>query len=127
LLPGDRAGLDGSGSVFAVEQVDAELEQRVVALDVHPTGPLWGRGALATSGEVEALERQVAGGFAALAEGLERHGLTQERRSLRVAVRDLAWNEKSGTLELSFRLVRGAFATAVLRELADYRDVARPA
>lgn len=124
LRPGDCAGLDGSGSVFAVERPDATLERRVGALDVHATGPLWGRGALATSGEVETLEREIAGRFPTLAGGLERHGLAQQRRPLRVAVRALAWQEESGALELSFRLVRGAFATAVLRELADYRDAA---
>lgn len=126
LRPGDCAGLDGSGSVFAVERPDAELERRATALDVHPTGPLWGRGDLSTRGDVEALEREVAGQFAALSEGLVRHGLDLQRRPLRVAVRDLAWNEENGALELSFRLVRGAFATAVLRELADYRDAAAP-
>lgn len=126
LRPGDRAGLDGSGSVFAVERPDAALERRAAALDVHPTGPLWGRGALSTAGAVETLEREVAGEFASFAEGLERHGLEQQRRPLRVAVRDLAWHEEGGVLELSFRLVRGAFATAVLREVADYRDAALP-
>lgn len=126
LRPGDCAGLDGSGSVFAVERPDAELERRAVALDLHPTGPLWGRGALMTSGEVAMLEREVASQFASFAGGLERYGLEQQRRPLRVAVRDLAWNEEDGVLELSFRLVRGAFATAVLRELADYRDAALP-
>ena len=126
LRSGDCAGLDGSGSVFAVVRADAELARRAASLDVHPTGPLWGKGALSTSGEVEALEREVAAQFASLAAGLERLGLDQQRRPLRVAVRDLAWNEAYDALELSFRLPCGAFATAVLRELADYRDAAAP-
>ena len=126
LRAGDCAGLDGSGSVFAVERPDAELDRRAAARDVHPTGPLWGRGALSTSGEIEALERDVARQFAAFADGLARHGLEQQRRPLRVAVRDLAWQADGDVLELSFRLTRGAFATVVLRELADYRDAAPP-
>ena len=44
LSPGDVANLDGRGSVFAVDAVDAELEQRCAALDMHPTAPLAGRG-----------------------------------------------------------------------------------
>lgn len=126
LRPGDCAGLDGSGSVFAVERPDAELDRRTAAHGIHPTGPLWGRGALSTSGEVEALERAVALRFASFAEGLARHGLEQQRRPLRLVLRDFAWQVDDGVLELSFRLARGAFATAVLREVADYRDTAPP-
>ena len=72
--------------------------------------------------EVEGLEREVAAMHATLAAGLERAGLAQERRALRLRVRDLrhAWVGE-GQLELSFGLERGAFATAVLRELLDWR------
>jgi tRNA pseudouridine13 synthase len=126
LLPGDCAGLDGSGSVFVVECPDAELERRAASQDIHPTGPLWGRGTLPTSGAIETLERDVARQFASLAEGLVRLGVEQQRRVLRVAVRDLAWEEHEGAVVLSFRLTRGAFATAVLREVAEYREAASP-
>ena len=122
ILPGDCAGLDGSGSIFRVAEPDEELRRRVAALDVHPTGPLWGRGELAVSGAVEALERAVAARFALFASGLEQLGLAQERRPLRLAVHDLEWRAHGDALEISFRLVRGAFATAVLRELADYGE-----
>ncbi len=55
---------------------------------------------------------------------LESQGLTQERRSLRVAVRELNWQVGESALELVFELPRGAFATAVLHELlADAWDV----
>jgi tRNA(Glu) U13 pseudouridine synthase TruD len=43
--------------------------------------------------------------------------MRQERRSLRLAVRDLAYEAGSREITLSFRLCRGSFATAVLREL----------
>lgn len=125
LLPGDCAGLDGSGSVFAVGEPDDGLLRRAAGLDIHPTGPLWGRGDPGTSGDVEALERAVVQRFEALAGMLERYGLRSERRPLRLAVRDLDWNLEGGALAVSFRLARGAFATAVLRELAHYHDTAR--
>lgn len=46
LLPGDLANLEGRGSLFAVPAEEATLAQRCEQLQIHPTGPLWGRGAL---------------------------------------------------------------------------------
>ena len=45
LLDGERANLDGSGSVFDVTTVDDELRERCEQLDLHPTATLWGDGA----------------------------------------------------------------------------------
>ena len=42
LLPGEIVNLDGSGSVFVAEVLDAALEDRCARLDIHPTGPMWG-------------------------------------------------------------------------------------
>ncbi len=61
LSTGDVANLDGRGSVFAIDAVDAELEQRCAALDVHPTAPLAGQGESLARGEVLALEDAIAG------------------------------------------------------------------
>lgn len=120
LIDGDVAGLDGSGSVFNVDAVDDELAARCAALDVHPTGPLWGAGAPMSNGTPAEMERRVAASHAALKHGLEEK--TQEgRRSLRVAARDLAWLPAGETLKLEFTLPRGAFATAIIRELVRYR------
>jgi tRNA(Glu) U13 pseudouridine synthase TruD len=43
--------------------------------------------------------------------------MRQERRSLRLAVRELRVEVEPQALVLQFRLTRGSFATAVLREL----------
>jgi len=45
-----------------------------------------------------------------------------ERRALRIAVSDLTWVLQDNLLELDFRLPKGCFATALLRECVDYRD-----
>ncbi len=47
--------------------------------------------------------------------------MDQERRSLRLAVRELTWHRDSAanSLVIRFRLTRGSFATTVLRELID--------
>jgi tRNA pseudouridine13 synthase len=120
LEPGDLASLDGSGSHFRVTTVDDELRQRVQAFDVHPSGPLWGRGDPETSGNVRDTELAVAREFQAVADLLAAEGLVQERRALRCGIRDLAVEADAGTLTLSFGLGRGQFATAVLREICEF-------
>jgi len=117
--PGDVVGLDGRGSWFIAETDDAALAGRLASLDVHPTGPMWGRGEPPGHGPAAALERDVAARFSVFAEGLAAAGLEQERRALRLRVRDLAWALQGDVLELSFGLPAGAYATAVLRELLD--------
>ncbi len=125
LEPGDRAMLEGRGSHFAVEACDATLRERAARLEIHPSGPLWGRGAPDSQGAVRALEERVAGQYPRYCARLEAAGLRQERRSLRVAVHELSARIEPGAVVLEFRLARGAYATAVLRELftlADYEE-----
>lgn len=121
-LPGDCLNLDGSHSFFPVEIIDDDLVERCQRLDLHPTGPLWGRGEPPTGGEVRALEEAVMASPRGWGEGLARFGLVQERRSLRLPVRDLAWTPSPSGLELSFTLPAGAYATAVLREVVTWDE-----
>jgi tRNA pseudouridine13 synthase len=114
---GDVANLSGSNSVFVVDAVDETLMQRCGVLDIHPTGPMWGREPTTAQGATAALEQAVASEQASLATGLERAGLETQRRSLRLPVGNLEWALSGDELQLSFRLPRGAFATAVMHEL----------
>lgn len=123
IAPGDLASLDGSGSHFSVSAVDDALRSRLAAFDVHPSGPLWGRGQPQSQGQALQHELAVSSELAAVAELLAGEGLTQERRALRCAVRDLAAQHDMSTLTLSFSLGRGQFATAVLREICEFGDV----
>jgi len=127
--PGDLANLDGRASHFRVESVDEAIGERSARLDIHPTGPLWGHGAPPSSGRVLELEQRVAAGLAAACQLVERAGMDQERRSLRLAVRDLSWRrdaDDADSIIVELRLSRGAYATVVLRELfeldADYDE-----
>ncbi len=120
LRPGDVANLDGRGSVFAVEEVDTTLLERCRRLDIHATGPMWGSGTSTSRGEVLELETRVAALFPAATELVQEAGMLQERRSLRMAVRNLGWvREAAGTAVLRFRLARGSFATTVVQEIFD--------
>jgi tRNA pseudouridine13 synthase len=116
-LPGDAMMLQGSHSFFVAEEIDSEIEQRLAQHDIHPSGPLWGRGALATQAETRDLELAVLEDDTALCAGLEQAGLSQERRALRLLTEDLHWQWLSDdALQLSFALPRGAYATSVIRE-----------
>jgi tRNA pseudouridine13 synthase len=116
LLPGDLANLDGTGSIFSVEAVDETLAHRCEILDIHPTGPLWD-GRSSASGAIQALEEDIAAQFRVLSTGLAQVGLEPERRSLRMRVANLRWSIEGPNVTLSFRLPKGAFATAVLHEI----------
>jgi tRNA pseudouridine13 synthase len=118
---GDLAILDGRGSTFPVDVVDASLRERTAHLEVHPTGPMWGVLEPASGGRVHALEIAQAERFAAARALCCDAGLQHERRSLRLAVHDLAY-DLDGDSVLSFRLTRGTYATSVLRELLDCTD-----
>lgn len=121
-LDGEVWALDGSRSVFGPEPWSDALAERLARFDIHPSGPLWGRGALRTQGEARVLEEAVLDDDEALAlrAGLERAGLEQERRALRLRPGDLAWDWPApGALRLRFSLPPGAYATTVLAELGE--------
>jgi tRNA pseudouridine13 synthase len=117
LEPGDVANLDGRGSVFVVDAVDAELEQRCALLDVHPTAPLAGAGESLAQGAVRALEESVAAEFPEALAVIAAEGMKSERRALRIRVRDLEYDYQDDVLRLRFALSAGSFATTVLREI----------
>ena len=118
---GDVFMLAGTHSVFGPEPVDDAVRERMDRLDIHPTGAMWGRGALRSSGAVAERESSIALADADLADGLVRHDLDQQRRSLRLLAADLVATWEGDDLILDFSLESGAFATVVIRELCDTR------
>jgi tRNA pseudouridine13 synthase len=120
-LLGDYFMLDGSRAGFADDPADGRLHERCRRLDIHPSGPLWGRGRPPVAGEAARLEQLCLAPFEHWRERLEHLGLDHERRPLRVRLDDLDWefDAKGECLQLSFYLPAGAFATVLLRELLD--------
>ncbi len=117
LEAGDVANLDGKGSIFSIDAVDDALTKRLAELDVHPTGPMWGRGELLSQGRVRDLEQRVGGELIEACDLVMAAGMNQERRALRLAVRELGWERQGADVVVRFWLTKGSFATTVLGEL----------
>jgi tRNA pseudouridine13 synthase len=122
-----RAASWDSRSVFGPEPWNDTLAERLARFDIHPSGPLWGRGALRSEGEARALELAMLEGdrIADLCAGLERAGLEQERRALRMRPDAFGFDWIGPhALRLHFSLQAGCYATAVLAELGTVADSA---
>jgi tRNA pseudouridine13 synthase len=134
LRVGDLAWKHENRSVFAVDQSVAETENgpggRVGKFEISPSGPMWGIDMPRAGGQPGEAERQA----------LEAAGLTEKdlagrgheaaagsRRPLRVALKDPdisgGADEHGPFVRLAFELPRGAYATAVLREVMKDGDV----
>ncbi len=126
-VAGDIFMFDNSNAWFADDNSDA-LNARLSALEIHPTGALWGRGTLATQADTLTVETAQVAQFPDLCAGLERNGLQQERRALRIKVRDLQLETVDDTtLRLQFALPASAYATVVLNEFGDFHDASEMA
>jgi tRNA pseudouridine13 synthase len=126
-LPGESIITNGTTSAFSVRILSREIEQKVASGELHPSGPLWGRGRPTSLADALALEMDVLGGELLLREGLEKAGMEQERRPLRVKPGQLQWDyPQERMLQLQFTLPPGSYATSVLRELAIIRDAHAP-
>ena len=105
---------------FIPESWSDELARRLADFDIHPSGPLWGAGELRSTSECARIELAAISDDVSLRlrAGLEAAELKQERRALRLKVAELAWEWLGATsLQLSFALPPGTYATAVLHEL----------
>lgn len=127
-LDGDTLMLDGTHSLFIADHADAEIKRRAAELDLHPTGPLWGKDDGAADGESAApakrFEAQLRLDHPALSAGIEQAGADSARRALRLRLGEPALTPLEAGARLEFSLPRGSFATAVLRELIAHPDFA---
>lgn len=120
---GDVLAFTGSRSFFVAGPEECH-DPRLAELDVHPTGPLWGEGEGVSQAQTQQEELQVAALWPELCAWLERANLQQERRILRLPVRELTWTYPTeDCLQVHFILPPGCFATVVLRELVELLSV----
>ena len=120
-IGGELLMLSGSHSVF-LQADEPDLADRLSAADIHLTGPMYGQASsLCCADAVAELEQTILSSYPDLLAGLEREGLKAERRALRAIPEDLSWQIDKQHITLNFTLVSGCFATAVVRELVDYK------
>ena len=120
------------GSWLNFEEGDVALANNEGVAQQSPTGPLWGRGRLASGQRIGELETEIIEKFADWCHGLEHAGLKQERRPLCLPVTDLNWSvdldksdSKNKTITVAFSLPVGGYATSVIREVVNYREPER--
>lgn len=117
ILPGDVMVLDGRRSWFPADAADGDLPRRLHNGEIHPSGPMWGQGELASRDQVADLESAIAARENLLSEGLAGAGLKQERRPLRVLLQAPEIQFEKTTFTITFALPSGSYATSVMREL----------
>jgi tRNA pseudouridine13 synthase len=124
---GEVLQLDGRSALFVVEEVDAEIQRRVQALEVHPTAPLVGDGQSLAQAEALVWETQQLETQQDWIAALRRARVDQDRRALRIALPDLRWQWREDTvLQLEFSLPSGSYATALLHELGTVSELNAP-
>lgn len=139
LHEGDIAFKHDNGACFMVDSetaADPETARRAAALEISPSGPMWGPKMMRASGRTD--ETELA--------ALERFGLSVEavtepaekirtsfegvRRPLRVPVKDTdvegGVDEVGPYVRVAFTLPRGAFATVVMREIMKPERTGKP-
>ena len=110
-----------NGSCFPVTDAAAE-QPRADALEISPTGPVFGHKMQQPSGRESDLEQSVLAQAGLKSPDFEvGGGLSQkgDRRAYRFALRDVAAGYDSGAraLKLAFTLPKGCYATVVLKEI----------
>lgn len=120
-LDGDVLMFADSHSYFKIDVLDKGILDRMVSGDLNITGPLWGRGILATDGAARELESKLTLDYPEYCLGLEQADLEPDRRALCVRPKELCWQWlDEGRLELYFCLPAGSYATALLREFLEF-------
>ena len=104
-------------SQFAAD-ANEETQARIDNGEIVPLGWLAGRSGRAASSQPSPVESEHLSELQAWVEGLVKQRLDGDRRPLVLKPMDWQWRwSTESMLELSFSLLRGAYATSVLREL----------
>jgi len=117
--PGDIAYIHASGACFRVED-PAREQARADMFEISPTGLMPGKKAMLAHGQagiIEAAlldkEEMTENHYTAL-KGLQ---LNAERRPLRVHAEGLKCSHENGSLQVTFSLSAGSYATSLIREI----------
>lgn len=109
---------------------DVDVENNATENAVQATAPMWGRGRLTSLTETLELEKIISGPLHELCDGMEHAGLKQERRGIVSNIENMQWqwlsdedNAQQGlSLNISFALASGHYATSVLQEFMQVEE-----
>jgi tRNA pseudouridine13 synthase len=121
-ISGDVLMLDGRSACFR-DDGSPDLDQRMQSGEIHPTAVLWGQGETMATNDCEAIESAVIDLYPLFKQGLIDARVDQQRRSLRLPVKDIECRSEDGDLVLTFSLQAGSYATMVLRELVMLKKI----
>ncbi|MET3815832.1 tRNA pseudouridine13 synthase [Pantoea sp. UYEF8] len=124
VMNGDALQLTGRGSWFVAQPDElVSLQTRVDQHELRITAPLPGDGEAGPQADALAFEQQALADATTLLSLMTRERVDAARRAMLVVPRDLHWNWcDEATLEMTFWLPAGSFATSVVRELLTHAD-----
>ncbi len=131
LLQGDLAWRHPQGAVFSVEDVARE-QPRCDALEISPTGPLFGYRMTLPTGKAGEAEAAVLAQDGFTAEDFRQPGALRvkgARRPLRVPIADAeaeaGTDEHGAYIELRFFLPAGSYALSIVHEITKQAETHR--
>ncbi len=115
---GDFMLLSGSRSFFQVEALDATLLERWQSGDIKLSGPLAGGYREPWQEHLSPFEHEALQDYASLLDGLRQKRVDLARRALLLELENPQLERvDAATVDVTFSLPKGSFATSVLREL----------
>ncbi|WP_288061796.1 tRNA pseudouridine(13) synthase TruD [Rodentibacter caecimuris] len=120
ILPNDIVQLNGSHSWFKADESEdlAALQVRLDSRDILLTAPLIGEENLVSSNIENAIVEQ-HNAFSPL---MKQEKMKAARRPLLMRAQNFQWQFIEEGLKLSFYLPSGSYATALIRELVNYKE-----
>jgi tRNA pseudouridine13 synthase len=115
-IPGDLMKRHDSGGEFTAQESDDNLEWRVSALEVSPTGPILGRKMPWPSGQALELELEIAARFGLGQPSIQAAKAPGARRFLRVPTGPISVSAHETSATVCFLLPPGSYANVMLAE-----------
>ncbi len=117
-LAGDLMKKTDSGGLFACREPEVD-QQRLERGEIAPTGPIFGWKMQRPEGDVDAAEQGVLAAEGLTLESFRRLRSIAEgtRRPFSVPVTEARWSAEGSTVEISFALPAGSYATVLLDEV----------
>ncbi|HUM11955.1 MAG TPA: tRNA pseudouridine(13) synthase TruD [Myxococcaceae bacterium] len=117
-LHGDLMRKRDSGGLFVCREPEVD-QARLERGEIAPTGPIFGWKMQRPEGEVDAAEQAVLASEGLTLPSFKRLGSIAEgtRRPFSVPLADASWTADGSTVELSFTLPAGSYATVLLDEV----------